>query len=103
MGLLRKFPRLDYPPIQIQRFEEKFWNAGVENLSFDSVQVRVYNAEKTIADCFRYRNKLGMDIVLEALKLYSNRKNTKYDKIIEYAKINRVDKIIYPYLEAFAK
>jgi predicted transcriptional regulator of viral defense system len=66
----------------------------------DGVEVKVYNPEKTLADCFKFRNKIGMDIVLEALKLYKTRKKFDVKKILEYAKICRVDRIIRPYLEA---
>ena len=60
----------------------------------------MYSIEKTLVDCFKFRNKIGMDIALEALKLYRSRMQFKHAKILEYAKICRVEKVMYPYLEA---
>ncbi len=62
--------------------------------------MQVYSAEKTLVDCFKYRNKLGMDVVLEALKLYRSQKKFNLEKLLEYARICRVEKVMKPYLEA---
>jgi predicted transcriptional regulator of viral defense system len=96
-------PSLDYPVTRVYRFSQKTWSTGIEIQMMDAVPVRVYCVEKTLADCFRYRNKLGMDIVLEALKLYARRNDVHYDKILEYARAHRSDKAMYPYLEVVAK
>jgi hypothetical protein len=64
------------------------------------VSLKVYSPEKTLADCFKYRNKIGMDTVLEALKFYQQRKKTRIDQLLHYARICRVEKIMRPYLEA---
>ena len=61
--------------------------------------MRVYSAEKTLADCFKYRNKIGMDTVLEALELYRERMKPKPRKLIEFAQVCRVEKTMRPYLE----
>lgn len=61
--------------------------------------IKIYSPEKTIIDCFKYKNKLGMDVVLEALKRYRKQKTFDVNKLINYAKICRVDKAIKPYLE----
>jgi hypothetical protein len=61
---------------------------------------RRYSAEKTIAGCFKYRNKIGLDVPLEAVKLYRRRRRTRTDELLRYAAICRVEKIIRPYLEA---
>lgn len=61
--------------------------------------MKIYTAEKTIADCFKFRNKIGMDVVLEALKLYKTRKKFNSDELLKYGKICRVEKIMMPYLE----
>lgn len=95
-------PALEYPKIQVHRFFDKSWSAGIENHVIDAVSVRVYCPEKTLADCFRFRNQIGMDIILESLKLYSSRTRKNYDAVFQYAKINRVEKIMYPYLEALS-
>jgi len=76
------------------------YQAGIQEHQIDGVTVKVYSPEKTLADCFKFRNKIGMDVVLEALKLYKGRKKFDHRKILEYAKICRVDKIVRPYLEA---
>ena len=64
--------------------------------------MHIYSAEKTLADCFKYRNKIGLDIAMEALKLYWQRKKTNISKLLEYAKICRCEKIINPYIEMIA-
>lgn len=95
-------PRLDYPPISIHRFSNKTLLAGIDVHHVDNVPIRVYNPEKTLADCFKFRNKIGMDVVLEALKLYKARKKFKSGEILKYAQICRVEKIMRPYLEMSA-
>jgi len=62
--------------------------------------VKIYSPEKTIVDCFRYRNKIGMDVALEALKLWRRKKNADIGKVMEYARICRVYNVIKPYVEA---
>jgi len=62
--------------------------------------VKIYSPEKTLADCFKFRNKIGMDVVLEALKLYKARKKFNLEGILKYAKVCRVEKVMRPYLEA---
>jgi len=62
--------------------------------------VKIYSPEKTLADCFKFRNKIGMDVVLEALKLYNARKKFNLEGILKYAKVCRVEKVMRPYLEA---
>jgi len=64
------------------------------------VAVRIYSAEKTLADCFKYRNKIGLDTAIEALKRYVSSRRVQVDKLIAYARICRVEKVIRPYLEA---
>lgn len=93
-------PRIDYPPIRVHRFSETALKEGVETHRIDGVSVQIYCPEKTLADCFKFRNKLGMDVVLEALKLYKTRKTFNLAKVIEYARVCRVEKIMRPYLEA---
>ena len=95
-----RMPTLDYPPIQAYRLSAQPYQAGIESHQIDGVSVKIYNPEKTLADCFKYRNKIGMDVVLEALKLYKTRKTINLKDLLQYAKICRVDKVIQPYLEA---
>jgi len=95
-----RLPSLDYPPVQAYRFSDEAYRAGIDVHSIDGTPVMIYNPEKTLADCFKFRNKIGMDIVLEALKLYRERKRLNVEELFRYAKICRVEKVIKPYLEA---
>ena len=93
-------PRLDYPPISIHRFSELALREGVEQLSLDGVPIKIFSPEKTLADCFKFRNKIGMDVVLEALKLYKSRRKVNVGELLKYARICRVENVMRPYLEA---
>jgi predicted transcriptional regulator of viral defense system len=95
-----RLPVLDYPPLFAHRFSDRAYAAGIEYHQIDGVSLKIYNPEKTIADCFKFRNKIGMDVVLEALKLYKKRKKFNALKLIQYARICRVEKMLRPYLEA---
>lgn len=91
--------RLEYPPLRYFRYSEKVYNSGVETKLIGGYPVKIYNIEKTLADCVKFRNKIGMDVVIEALKMYWQRKGTQIDKLYEYAKINRIEKILQPIME----
>jgi len=93
-------PKLNYPPIQVYRFSGQAFRAGVGTHTIGGVQVRVYNAEKTLADCFKYRNKIGLDVVLEAMRAYRSRRRARPQRVLEYARVCRVESVIRPYLEA---
>jgi predicted transcriptional regulator of viral defense system len=93
-------PRLDHPPIKTYRFTGEAFTEGVETHELDGVSIRVYSPEKTLADCFKFRNKVGLDTAVEAVRFYRERKRVKVDDIMRYAAICRVKKIIRPYLEA---
>lgn len=95
-----RIPSLDYPPVEAHRFADKAYNSGIETHLIDSVPVRVYCAEKTLVDCFKFRNKIGMDVVLEALKLYKKRKRFNPMLLLDYARICRISMVMRPYLEA---
>lgn len=95
-------PNLDYPPTQFYWYSEKMHSSGVETHQIEGIEVKIYSIEKTLADCFKYRNKIGLDIALEALRFYWQTKKTNIKKLLEYAKICRCEKIITPYLEAIA-
>lgn len=95
-----RLPLLDYPPLLAYRFSKSTYDAGIEMHQMDGVLVKVYSPEKTLADCFKFRNKIGMDVVLEALKLYRTYKKYNLEALLHYAKICRVEKIMRPYLEA---
>jgi predicted transcriptional regulator of viral defense system len=93
-------PRINYPPVRFFWMSGAAYSEGVEIQNKGGVEVPVYSVEKTLADCFKYRNKIGMDVVLEALKFYRERHRFDGNKIMHYAKICRVEKIMRPYLEA---
>ena len=94
-------PRLSYPPTKIYAFSGQSFTEGIEERVIDETPVRVYSVEKTLADCFKYRHKLGMDIVREALEFYRKNRKPNRRKLQRFARICRVEKIMRPYLEAF--
>lgn len=93
-------PRLKHPPVRVFRFTGEAFTEGIVTPKVDGIQIRIYNPEKTLADCFKYRNKIGLDIAVEALKLYRERKRVKVNEVMRYARICRVEKVMRPYLEA---
>lgn len=95
-------PRLDYPPLHIVRFSGKALAEGIEAHSIEGVRVQVYNPAKTVADCFKYRNKIGLDVALEALRDCREQKKCSNDDLWFYAKVCRVANVMRPYLEATA-
>lgn len=92
-------PKLDYPPIRYFWYSDKVYRAGIETIDIEGCSVKIFDIEKTLADCVKFRNKIGMDVVIEALKMYWQEKNTNIDKLYKYAKINRVEKILQPIIE----
>lgn len=95
-----RLPALDYPPVYGYRFSGQAFSEGIEQAVADGISLQVYNPEKTLADCFKFRNRIGMDVVLEALELYRVRKTFRPGKLMEYAKMCRVGKVMAPYVEA---
>jgi predicted transcriptional regulator of viral defense system len=93
-------PRIDYPPIRVVRFSGAALSEGIEERKIDGVTVRFTNVPKTIADCFKYRNKIGLDVALEALHEAWNSKRCQMDELWHYASICRVSNVIRPYLES---
>ena len=93
-------PRLDHPPIRIFWFTGKAFAEGIDTHKVDGVPVRIYGVEKTLTDCFKYRNKIGLDTAVEALKAYVSGRRIDIDKLMVYARTCRVEKVMRPYLEA---
>lgn len=93
-------PRLDYPPLRIVRFSGAALTEGVEEQVVDGVTVRITSVAKTVADCFKYRNKIGLDVALEALREAWREKRMTSDDIWRYAKVCRVANVMRPYLES---
>lgn len=93
-------PKIDWPPIRVMEFGERSYEAGIETHELDGVPVRIYSPEKTLADHFKYRNRIGFDIALEALRLYIERGHPKVEELLAMARVCRVEKVMTPYLEA---
>jgi predicted transcriptional regulator of viral defense system len=93
-------PRLDYPPLRTMRFSDSSLAAGIETHKIDGVAVQVTSVAKTVADCFKFRNKIGLDVALEALREARRAKKANADELWRYAKVNRVTNVMRPYLEA---
>jgi len=93
-------PRLAHPPIRTYRFTGAAYTEGAESHELDGVSVRIYSPEKTLADCFKFRHRLGIDTVVEAVRFYRERRRVRVDDLMRYAAICRVTRIIRPYLEA---
>jgi len=92
-------PTLDYPPLHTFWFSGMAWSEGVEIHQIDGTPVRIYSPAKSVADCFKYRHKIGLDIALEALRLYRKRRDFQVGALLEYARICRVESVMRPYLE----
>lgn len=103
-------PRLDYPPLRLVRFSEAALIDGVEVHEIDGVPVRLTSVARTLADCFKYRNKIGLDVALEALKdalqepagTHGSARRVSLDALWHYAQRNRVANVMRPYLESLA-
>lgn len=93
-------PRLDFPPLDIIWLTEKSYNAGIVEQQVNDVPIKIYSREKTIADCFKFRNKIGIDVALEALKDYVKTPDRQIDQLLSYARVDRVENLISRYLEA---
>lgn len=90
---------LEYPPIRYFWYSKKNFETGIEIIKIDGFPVRIYNKEKTLADCIKFRNKIGTDVMIEALKMYWVEGKTDVEKLYHYAKLNRVEKILQPIME----
>ena len=95
-------PRLDWPPLRVVRFSGEALTAGLETRTMGSKQVRVTTVAKTVADCFKFRNLVGLDVAIEALRDALRARATSVDELWKYARLCRVSKIMRPYLEALA-
>lgn len=93
-------PALKYPPLRVVRYSGAALTEGVESHRIEGRTVKVYNVAKTIADCFKYRNKIGLDVALEALREAWRARRFTMDELHRYAAICRVERVMRPYLEA---
>lgn len=92
--------KIGYPPVKFFYFSNQSWKTGIEIHKIDGYEVRIYSLPKTIADCFKFRNKIGFDVAIKALKVAVEEKKVRVNEIMKFAKICRVDNVIRPYLEA---
>ncbi len=86
-------------PLRLVYMSGEAFEAGIETHEVKGVAVRVYSAAKTVADCFKFRNKVGLDVATEALRDYRRRHRQGLDDLWRYAKIDRVDRVMRPYLD----
>jgi len=93
-------PTLSYPPLRVVRFSGSALRAGIATHQIEGRPVRIYSVAKTIADCFKYRNKIGLDVALEALREGWRARRFTMDEIGRHAKACRVERVMRPYLEA---
>ena len=100
-GKARK-PRIDYPRLRVARFSGPSLTEGIETHRIEKVEVRVYSAAKTVADCFKYRNKIGIDVAVEALRDFSRLHRGGATELARFARICRVSRVMQPYLDSIA-
>lgn len=93
-------PAINSPSLRIVRLSGPSLTEGIENHNVEGVPVRVYSAAKTVADCFKFRNKIGLDLAIEALKDTVRQKKASINEIYRFAKVCRVSNVIRPYMEA---
>ncbi len=91
--------KIKFPPVKYYYLDPREWEAGIEEYIIEGHKIRIYNLAKTVADCFKFRNRIGADVVRTALKTAINDKKVKPLEIMKYAKICRVDRIIKPLIE----
>jgi len=96
-----QIPKIDGIPLRVFWFSEPSFSTGIEVTMIDDLPVRIYSAEKTVADCFKYRNKIGLDVAVEALRAWRNSKpKADFQALLRFAQINRVQRVMRPYMEA---
>lgn len=95
-----RHPRTDAPPLRVHYFSGEAFTAGVEEHLIEGVKLRVYNPAKTVADCFKYRNKIGIDVAVEALRDFTRLHRGGATELARYARICRVARVMQPYLDS---
>lgn len=95
-----KQQKIDYPPTRIFWFSKRSFEDGVETHELDGVNLRIYSPAKTIVDCFKFRNRIGLDVAIESLKTYWIEKKGNVDMLMKHAFNNRMSKVIRPYIES---
>ncbi len=93
-------PRIETVDVKVFRFSGDAFTQGIEKHDVDGIEVRVYSPAKTVADCFKFRNKIGLDVAIEALRDCLRQRSVKVDDLVHYARICRVERVMRPYMEA---
>lgn len=96
-------PKIDYPPVKMVQFTGDAFSEGIEVIQADRVALRVYGVAKTVADCFKHRSKIGLDVAIEALKDALAQKKASANDLWRFAKICRVANVMRPYLETLGQ
>ena len=87
-------------PVTVYRFDPKTFNKGLETHRVGGMTLKIYSAARTVVDCFKFRNKIGLDVALEALRMARQRKRVQNRELLHYARLLRVEKPMSPYLQA---
>lgn len=98
----KRVPKVDYPPLLVFQASGSSFTEGIETHVLDGTQVRVTSVAKTVADCFKYRQKIGLDVALEALRECLRERRATREELHHFARICRVDHVMQSYMEAFA-
>jgi predicted transcriptional regulator of viral defense system len=93
-------PRIDYPPLKMVQYATQSFQAGIEIHTREGTEIRVYSAAKTVADCFKHRQRVGLDVALEALRDAWTQRKVSADDLWHFASLNRVANVMRPYMEA---
>ena len=97
----RRTPELEWPPLNVFHISESQFDAGVEEHELEpGPTLRVYSPARTVADCFKFRNRIGLDVAIEALHDCWKQKKATVDEVMKYAEVCRVKNVIRPYLQA---
>ena len=95
-------PRIEYPPMRFFHFSKASYEAGIQRHLLDGVEVKIYSPEKTVVDCFKFRNKIGLDVAIDALKQCVQKYKRRPVHFMEFARICRVATVMQPYLETLS-
>lgn len=95
-----KTPKIDYPPIRVFRFSPAALGEGIKIEAVDGQDIKIFSPAKTVADCFKFRNQIGIDVAVEALKTALEEKVASPAELVRFARICRVEKVMRPYFEA---
>lgn len=90
----------DYPPIKLFYFSTKYYRSGINSINIEGNTIKIYDIEKTICDCFRFKNEVSKDILLESIKEYMKRKDKNINKLMRYAQNTKAEDLITKYVEA---